>query len=86
MRIYITLNENKEKDKLILDYLNKSYDYKSAIKILLYQNALKEINEVQIGTSTNVKEEVLEVQRGVNEVRSEPSKETIDDDILNFFK
>lgn len=83
MRIYITLNSEKPKDKIILDYLENSYDSKGEIKRLLYQIAT---NGVQIGISKNTTDEVVEVQNSDSEVQSEPIKNNIDDDILNFFK
>lgn len=39
MRFYITLNEEKEKDKLIIDLLEKQYSAKDYVTALLYQNA-----------------------------------------------
>lgn len=39
MKIYLTLNEEKEKDKLIIDYLNNQYSKSGAIKAMLYQIA-----------------------------------------------
>ena len=39
MRYYINLNENKSKDKLIIDYLEKQYNAKDFITQLLYQYA-----------------------------------------------
>lgn len=39
MRFYITLNEDKEKDKLIIDLLEKQYNAKDYVTALLYQYA-----------------------------------------------
>lgn len=36
-RIYITLNEKKDKDKVILDYLSSSYSESDTIKDVLYR-------------------------------------------------
>ena len=36
-RIYITLNPNKNNDKIIIDYLNATYNSSSAIKHILYE-------------------------------------------------
>lgn len=36
-RIYITLNEKKDKDKVILDYLSSSYSESDTIKEVLYR-------------------------------------------------
>lgn len=38
-RIYITLNEKKDKDKVILDYLSSSYSESDTIKDVLYRIA-----------------------------------------------
>lgn len=43
-RIYITLNEKKDKDKVILDYLYSSYSESDAIKDVLYRIATNSYN------------------------------------------
>ena len=43
-RIYITLNEKKDKDKVILDYLSSSYSESDSIKDLLYRIATNSYN------------------------------------------
>lgn len=43
-RIYITLNEKKDKDKVILDYLSSSYSESDAIKDVLYRIATNSYN------------------------------------------
>lgn len=43
-RIYITLNEKKDKDKVILDYLSSSYSESDTIKEVLYQIATNSYN------------------------------------------
>ena len=43
-RIYITLNEKKEKDKVILDYLSSSYSESDTIKDVLYRIATNSYN------------------------------------------
>lgn len=43
-RIYITLNENKDKDKVILDYLSSSYSESDTIKDVLYRIATNSYN------------------------------------------
>ena len=43
-RIYITLNEQKDKDKVILDYLSSSYSESDTIKDVLYRIATNSYN------------------------------------------
>lgn len=58
MKIYLTLNHDKDKDKAIIDYLEQQYSKSGTIKSLLYQVA---VNDGNIPTITaNSKEEKLE--------------------------
>ncbi|MBU3105142.1 hypothetical protein [Clostridium gasigenes] len=43
-RIYITLNENKDKNKVILDCLSSSYSESDTIKDVLYRIATNSYN------------------------------------------
>ena len=43
-RIYITLNEKKDKDKVILKYLSSSYSESDTIKDVLYRIATNSYN------------------------------------------
>lgn len=43
-RIYITLNEKKDKDKVILNYLSSSYSESDTIKEVLYRIATNRYN------------------------------------------
>lgn len=43
-RIYITLNEKKDKDRVILDYLSSSYSESDTIKDVLYRIATNSYN------------------------------------------
>lgn len=43
-RIYITLNEKKDKDKVILHYLSNSYSESDTIKDVLYRIATNSYN------------------------------------------
>lgn len=67
-RIYITINEDKEEDRLIAKYLSRSYSESSALKELVYRAALLETEgytmqplapnntqEVQIGADSTKK-------------------------------
>ena len=69
-RIYITLNEKKDKDKVILDYLSSSYSESDTIKEVLYRiatnsydlnlNPVEEIDSKGIGRCEKVIEVVEE--------------------------
>lgn len=57
MKIYLTLNPDKDKDRAIIDYLEQQYSKSGTIKSLLYQVA---VNDVNIPTIiTNNKEQKL---------------------------
>ena len=61
MKIYLTLNPDKDKDKAIINYLEQQYSKSGTIKSLLYQVS---VNEGNIPTSTtNSKEEKLEQKK-----------------------
>lgn len=88
-RIYITLNEKKDKDKAILDYLSSSYSESDTIKDVLYRiatnsynlnlNSLEEIDSKGVDRC----EKVIEVPRLE---RSEKVQEIpISSDIVNMF-
>lgn len=58
MKIYLTLNPDKDKDKAIINYLEQQYSKSGTIKSLLYQVSVNEGNIPTI--TTNSKEEKLE--------------------------
>ena len=58
MKIYLTLNPDKYKDKAIINYLEQQYSKSGTIKSLLYQVSVNEGNIPTI--TTNSKEEKLE--------------------------
>ena len=58
MKIYLTLNPDKDKDKAIINYLEQQYSKSGTIKSLLYQVSVNEGNIPTI--TTNSKEEQLE--------------------------
>ena len=88
-RIYITLNDKKDKDKAILDYLSSSYSESDTIKDVLYRIAtnsynfsLSSIEEIDI-KGANRCEKVMEVTK-VEE--SEKLQEIpISSDIVSMF-
>ena len=96
MRVYITLNYKKEKDKIILDYLNTTYSHSETIKNILFQIASEGINKMNIGADFSQMNKSIREQKGednINKVIDEPitnkitveSMEDIDDDIKNMF-
>lgn len=54
-RIYITLNSEKEKDRVIDKYLSSCYSEKDAIKEALYRLAIKDTATVQKGAKSTDK-------------------------------
>lgn len=96
VRIYITLNNKKEKDKIILDYLNTTYSHSETIKNILFQIASEGINKMNIGADFRQMNKSIREQKGednINRVIDETitnkitveSMEDIDDDIKNMF-
>lgn len=94
-RFYITLNHNKDKDLVILEYLSSTYNEAETIKSILYQvatNRCYEVNlennqlgieiskEVQIGERCTEK-----VQMSKSDKDNSKSEIDIDDDIRNLF-
>lgn len=88
-RIYITLNEKKDKDKVILDYLSSSYSESDTIKDVLYRIATNSYNLSlnlieEIDTKgANRCEKIMEVSKVED---SEKVQEIpINSDIMNMF-
>lgn len=54
-RVYITLNDKKEKDKIIADYLSQSYSESDAIKEAIYRLATNNIQQMQIDSNSTKK-------------------------------
>lgn len=67
-RIYITLNEKKDKDKVILDYLSSSYSESDTIKDVLYRIATNSY----ILNINNIEEIELKGEDGCKEVLNAP--------------
>ena len=94
-RIYITLNPNKEKDKVILDYLNSTYSPSESIKSILYQLGTNGSNLVQIDTKIQEIKSTSKMQKGANSIKemtaAHINKSTnnneiiVDNDIKNMF-
>ena len=88
-RLYITLNPNKEKDIIILNYLKSTYSETETIKSILYQYATNGcnnqliddniINPIEIKRVKDDAEIIKEVIKGhKNEIK-------INEETLRFF-
>ncbi len=94
-RLYITLSPNKEKDCVILEYLESTYNEAETIKSILYQIATNRGNKVNIEQGLVENISIKEVQKGDNSLNKEKNykhnKEIksnnfeVSDDIKNFF-
>lgn len=62
MKLYLTLNEDKEKDAVIISYLEQQYSKSGSIKALLYQVA---VNDGKIPTSTTLMQDEKVEQKTV---------------------
>ncbi|WP_053956818.1 hypothetical protein [Inediibacterium massiliense] len=71
-RIYITLNDNKEKDRIIETYLSQSYSEKDAIKEAIYRLATNNTQSLQ--NDTNSIEKVQIVSKGDNKMKNNTKK------------
>ncbi|AAK79134.1 hypothetical protein BJV85_002837 [Clostridium acetobutylicum] len=76
-RIYITLNEDKEKDKKILDYLSQSYRAQDTIKEILYRLAINGCLSVQNDNISQIKSSTVEVQQDDNRCDMDTKKKKI---------
>lgn len=88
-RIYITLNERRDKDKVILDYLSNSYSESDTIKDVLYRIATNSynlnLNSIEEMDSKGVDrcEKVIEVSR--LEMSEKVQEIPISSEIANLF-
>lgn len=64
-RVYITLNDTKEKDRVIIDYLSSSYSEPDAIKEAIYRLATNNTDKVQLVSNSSNK-----VKKGTKPKRS----------------
>ena len=92
-RFYITLNPQKEKDKIILDYLGSTYNESETIKSLLYRVATSGGNMVQLDdkiTGIIAINEEQTIANGTEKVikgeKLNNNQITVDEDIMGFFK
>lgn len=94
-RLYITLNPNKEKDFIILEYLQSTYNESETIKSILYQMATNRCNKGNMMQDSVGNISIKEVQRGDKSLREEQSDKDdkatknstieVDDDIKKLF-
>lgn len=91
-RIYITLNPNKNNDKIIIDYLNTTYNASSAIKHILYEYITKGSHTEQKGDNldrnykSNIEHrDVISTQKVIKEDIKTFDEIIIDEDIRNMF-
>ncbi len=90
--IYITLNPNKNNDKIIIDYLNATYNSSSAIKHILYEYITKGSYTEQKGDNLDRNyrgkiehKDVSSTQKVIKEEIKTFDEIIIDDDIRNMF-
>lgn len=88
-RLYITLNPNKEKDIIILNYLKSTYSETETIKSILYQYATNGCNN-QLRDDNMIKS--IEVKRVKNDakitqevMKGNGSEIKINEETLRFF-
>ena len=65
-RLYITLNPNKEKDIIILNYLKSTYSETETIKSILYQCATNGCNN-QLRDDNIIK--LMKIKKGKDDVK-----------------
>ena len=80
-RFYITLNDKKDKDRIISDYLSQSYSEADAIKEAIYRLATNNIQQVKTGINSN--EKVRIVSKGNKEVQKGANNTNKDEKVIN---
>lgn len=68
MKIYLTLNEEKENDKLIIDYLNAQYSKSGTIKNMLYKKAINAGNMQVVASGVDNSNNQQEALKNSNKV------------------
>lgn len=89
MRFYITLNEDKEKDKLIIELLNKQYNAKDYVTALLYQYATS-CTDLHLSAPKQVESDIKYIESTVKNapicIDTEQNPPiAITDDLMKFF-
>lgn len=93
-RFYITLNPNKEKDLVILEYLNSTYNESETIKSILYKIATNRSSEVNFENIIQSDINITEELKGANKLKEEQDLKNnkniennieVDEDIKSLF-
>lgn len=88
-RLYITLNPEKEKDVIIKEFLESTYNETETIKAILYQHAVERSQKVQIAPGFDIISSDSMLQRGAESASEEQndavSSVEIDNEIMNMF-
>ena len=93
-RFYITLNPNKEKDLVILEYLNSTYNESETIKSILYRIATNRSSEVNFENIIQSDINITEELKGANKLKEEQDLKNnkniennieVDEDIKSLF-
>lgn len=77
-RLYITLNMNKEKDRIIEEFLSNSYNERDIIKEILYRcatNSTFEVQNVPLLNSNKLKNNDIKGIKCTEEVQISPKSE-----------
>ncbi|NRU52485.1 hypothetical protein [Clostridium beijerinckii] len=74
-RVYITLNQNKDKDRVIEDFLSNSYSEADCIKEVLYRMATENPVAKKSSKETNTnKKKVVNVDSKVKQLKTDLTK------------
>lgn len=93
-RFYITLNPNKEKDLVILEYLNLTYNESETIKSILYKIATNRSSEMNFEKIIQSDITIAEELKGANKLKEEQDLKNnkniennieVDEDIKSLF-
>ena len=93
-RFYITLIPNKEKDLVILEYLNSTYNESETIKSILYKIATNRSSEVNFENIIQSDINITEELKGANKLKEEQDLKNnkniennieVDEDIKSLF-
>lgn len=72
MKVYITLNEEKDKDMVIIEYLMAQYSKSGHIKDILYKLAVNDGNLPVIGTTPKTSKKQVKTVKSSKKVNIEP--------------
>lgn len=88
-RLYITLNPNKEKDIMILNYLKATYSETETIKSILYQYVTNGCNNILIDDNIIKPIETKEVKNDAKTteeaIKDNQNKIKVNEEALRFF-